>query len=133
MTSKSIGKFAIVIIIIALLAYVAAFGLQVGNTKISKVFDKENGIKRGIDLAGGSALLFEPAEGAKGVNDAAIDAAQEVLRTRLTAQGYPEATVAKQGKAKKIYVFKMKRKKNERSKKGHRQPYTKITIESINA
>ncbi len=97
MTSKSIGKFAIVIIIIALLAYVAAFGLQVGNTKISKVFDKENGIKRGIDLAGGSALLFEPAEGAKGVNDAAIDAAQEVLRTRLTAQGYPEATVAKQG------------------------------------
>ena len=41
--------------------------------------------------------------------------------------------VTKQGKAKKIYVFKMKRKKNERSKKGHRQPYTKITIESINA
>lgn len=97
MTSKSIGKFAIVIIIIALLAYVAAFGLQIGSTKISKAFDKENGIKRGIDLAGGSALLFEPAEGAKGVNDAAIDAAQEVLRTRLTAQGYPEATVAKQG------------------------------------
>ena len=97
MTSKSIGKFAIVIIIIALLAYVATFGLQIGSTKISKVFDKENGIKRGIDLAGGSALLFEPAEGAKGVNDAAIDAAQEVLRTRLTAQGYPEATVAKQG------------------------------------
>ena len=43
------------------------------------------------------------------------------------------AKVTKQGKAKKIYVFKMKRKKNERSKKGHRQPYTKITIESINA
>ena len=42
-------------------------------------------------------------------------------------------TVTKQGKAKKIYVFKMKRKKNERSKKGHRQPYTKVTIESINA
>ena len=43
------------------------------------------------------------------------------------------AKVVKNGKAKKIYVFKMKRKKNERSKKGHRQPYTKITIESINA
>lgn len=43
------------------------------------------------------------------------------------------AKVAKQGKAKKIYVFKMKRKKNERSKKGHRQPYTKIVVESINA
>ncbi|MBQ6907168.1 MAG: 50S ribosomal protein L21 [Clostridia bacterium] len=43
------------------------------------------------------------------------------------------AKVLKQGKAKKIYVFKMKRKKNERSKKGHRQPYTKLIVESINA
>lgn len=43
------------------------------------------------------------------------------------------AKVEKQGKAKKIYVFKMKRKKNERSKKGHRQPFTKVTIEKINA
>ena len=41
--------------------------------------------------------------------------------------------VEKQGKAKKIYVFKMKRKKNERTKKGHRQPFTKVTIEKINA
>ena len=32
---------------------------------------------------------------------------------------------------KKVVVFKYKPKKNERSKQGHRQPYTKITIESI--
>ena len=43
------------------------------------------------------------------------------------------AKVEKQGKARKIYVFKMKRKKNYRRKKGHRQPYTKLTIEKINA
>ena len=43
------------------------------------------------------------------------------------------AKVEKQGKSKKIYVFKMKRKKNERKKKGHRQPFTKVTIEKINA
>lgn len=43
------------------------------------------------------------------------------------------ATVVKTGKSKKIYVFKMKRKKNYRNKKGHRQPYTKLTIEKINA
>ena len=43
------------------------------------------------------------------------------------------AKVEKQGKAKKIYVFKMKRKKNYRRKKGHRQPFTKVTIEKINA
>ena len=44
-----------------------------------------------------------------------------------------EAKVVKNGKAKKIYVFKMKRKKNERKKKGHRQPYTKVEITKINA
>ena len=44
-----------------------------------------------------------------------------------------EAKVVKNGKAKKIYGFKMKRKKNERTKKGHRQPYTKVEIVKINA
>lgn len=43
------------------------------------------------------------------------------------------ANVVKNGKSKKIYVFKMKRKKNYRRKKGHRQPFTKVVIEKINA
>ena len=43
-----------------------------------------------------------------------------------------EATVEKQGKHKKIIVFKMKPKKKYRRKKGHRQPYTKLTITKIN-
>ena len=43
-----------------------------------------------------------------------------------------EAKVLKNGKAKKVYVFKMKRKKNYRRKKGHRQPFTKIEITKIN-
>ena len=43
------------------------------------------------------------------------------------------AKVVKNGKAKKIYVFKMKRKKNEHKKRGHRQPYTKVEIVKINA
>ena len=97
MTSKSIGKFAIVIVIIALLAYIAAFGLQLGNWKIHNVLDKDHGIKRGIDLAGGSELVFEPGEDAKNVTEADLEAAQEVLRTRLEAQGYPEAIVSKYG------------------------------------
>ena len=43
------------------------------------------------------------------------------------------ANVLKNGKAKKVIVFKMKRKKNERKKKGHRQPYTKVQITAVNA
>lgn len=42
--------------------------------------------------------------------------------------------VEKQGKAKKIIVFKYKAKKGStRRKQGHRQPYTKLTVESIKA
>jgi len=43
------------------------------------------------------------------------------------------AKVLKQGKAKKIVVFKFKPKKGYKRKQGHRQPYTKIQIEKINA
>ena len=42
-----------------------------------------------------------------------------------------EGKVVSHGKAKKIIVFKMKAKKNERSKQGHRQPYTKVEITGI--
>ncbi|WP_323704644.1 50S ribosomal protein L21 [Mammaliicoccus sp. Dog046] len=43
------------------------------------------------------------------------------------------AKVEKQGRGKKITVFKYKAKKNYKRKQGHRQPYTKLTIEKINA
>ena len=43
------------------------------------------------------------------------------------------AKVLKNGKSKKIYVMKYKAKKNEKKKIGHRQPYTKVQILSIQA
>ena len=43
------------------------------------------------------------------------------------------AKALKNGKAKKIVVFTYKPKKNEKRKKGHRQPYTKVEISAINA
>ena len=43
------------------------------------------------------------------------------------------AKVLKNGKGKKITVFTYKPKKNEKRKKGHRQPYTKVEITGINA
>ena len=41
------------------------------------------------------------------------------------------AKVVKNGKAKKITVFKYKAKKNYHKKQGHRQPYTKLVVETI--
>ena len=43
------------------------------------------------------------------------------------------AKVVAQGKAKKVVVFKYKAKQDYRRKNGHRQPYTKLVIEKIEA
>lgn len=43
------------------------------------------------------------------------------------------AKVVAQGKAKKVIVLKYKPKKDYRKKQGHRQPFTKIQIEKIEA
>ena len=43
------------------------------------------------------------------------------------------AKVEKQGKARKILVFKYKAKANYRKRQGHRQPFTKVVIEKIEA
>ena len=41
--------------------------------------------------------------------------------------------VLSQGKDKKIFVFKYKAKSNYRRRQGHRQPFTKVVIEKIEA
>ena len=41
------------------------------------------------------------------------------------------AKVIKNGKGKKIRVFKYRSKKDSKSLQGHRQPYTKVQIEKI--
>lgn len=42
------------------------------------------------------------------------------------------ASVVKQGKSKKVIVYKYKPKKGYHKKQGHRQPYTKVEITAIN-
>lgn len=44
-----------------------------------------------------------------------------------------EASILEHGKAKKIKVFKMKRRKGYRRTNGHRQPFTELKIEKISA
>ena len=44
-----------------------------------------------------------------------------------------QANGVKNGKGKKVIVFKYKPKKNYKRKQGHRQPYTKIEITKVNA
>ena len=39
--------------------------------------------------------------------------------------------VISQGKGRKVIVFKYKRRKDSKTKKGHRQPYTEVLVEKI--
>ncbi len=43
-----------------------------------------------------------------------------------------EASVVKEGRGKKVIVYKYKRKTGYHKKNGHRQPYTQVKIEKIN-
>ena len=43
------------------------------------------------------------------------------------------ATVVEEGKNRKVIVYRYKRKSGYHKKNGHRQPYTKVKIEKINA
>ena len=63
----------------------------------------------------------------------AIGGENTVIGTPVVEGASVEAKVVAQGKAKKVIVFKYKPKKGEKTKKGHRQAYTKVQIEKINA
>ncbi|MCL2204513.1 MAG: 50S ribosomal protein L21 [Defluviitaleaceae bacterium] len=61
-----------------------------------------------------------------------IDGEKTVFGKPLVDGASVLATVAGEGKAKKVIVFKYKAKKGFRKKKGHRQPFTRVKIDAIN-
>ena len=88
----------------------------------------------------GSVVFVEKLGTASQGEDLIFDKVLAVSTEKGMEVGVPfvkDATIAakilKHGKEKKIIVFKYKAKKNYKKKQGHRQPYTKIQIEKINA
>jgi len=61
------------------------------------------------------------------VNDNAMKVGNDVANASVTG------TVMEQGKGKKVIVYKYKRKTGYHKKNGHRQAYTKVKIDKINA
>ena len=87
----------------------------------------------------GEQLRVEKIDGEIGdtveINDVLmiVDGETVSIGTPQLENAIVKAKIAEQGKAKKIDVFKKKRRKGYRLKKGHRQQYTALTIEEISA
>ncbi len=62
----------------------------------------------------------------------AIGGENTVIGTPVVEGASVDAKVVANGKGKKVIVFKYKPKKGEKTKQGHRQPFTKVQIEKIN-
>ncbi len=90
------------------------YRVQQGDTIFIEKLDANDGDKVSFD----KVLLIS--------NEGKVEAGKPYVQNAKV-----EASVIESGKAKKIIVFKYKAKKNYRKKQGHRQPYTKIKIESI--
>ncbi len=99
---KSITKLVISVLIIVLCAYVALFGfnIKISNWNISypNALDENYGIRQGLDLVGGSIITYEAQT--ETATDEEMQSVTNVLRKRLDALGFSEATVTTQGEKK---------------------------------
>ena len=77
-----------------------------------------------LDVEPGATVTFDQVVA---VSDKELKVAGDVANANVTA------TVMEQGRGKKVIVYKYKRKTGYHKKNGHRQAYTQVKIEKINA
>ena len=79
-----------------------------------------------LEAEAGETITFDQVLAILGENEATFGAP-------VVEGASVEATVVKNGKGKKIRIFKYNPKKGYRKRQGHRQPYTKVQIGAIKA
>ena len=77
-----------------------------------------------LDVNAGDSVVFDQVL-------AIVDGENTKFGAPVVEGAKVDATVVKNGKGKKIRIFKYKAKKDYRKKQGHRQPYTLVEITSI--
>ena len=77
-----------------------------------------------IDAEAGNTVTFDQVIA---VSDNTLKVGADVANATVTT------TVMEQGRGKKVIVYKYKRKTGYHKKNGHRQAYTQVKIEKINA
>lgn len=101
MNSKNMVKFIAMVILIGLIAYVAAYGLNLGKYEVIPV---KNLIKLGLDLRGGADVVLE-AQGTPDdpITDEKMERAVATIRERIDSLGVTEPVITRQG-SKRIRV-----------------------------
>ncbi|MCQ2528114.1 MAG: 50S ribosomal protein L21 [Saccharofermentans sp.] len=88
-------------------------------------------------VAAGDEIFVEKLEGQDGEKitfaEVLAVADENGMKAGADCKATVEGEIVKQGKNKKVVVLKYKAKKGYRRKNGHRQPYTRVRITSINA
>jgi len=79
-----------------------------------------------LDVEAGETVTFDQVL-------AVIDDEASEFGAPVVSGATVSASVVKNGKGKKVRVYKMKPKKGYHRTQGHRQPYTKVEITAINA
>ncbi|MCH5182611.1 MAG: 50S ribosomal protein L21 [Oscillospiraceae bacterium] len=100
-------------------AVIQTGGKQYKVSEGDVIFVEKLGVEEGTEYTFDQVLAISGADGFK-------------VGAPTVAGATVKATVVKNGKGKKIRVFKYKPKKNEKKTIGHRQPYTKLQILAIN-
>lgn len=77
-----------------------------------------------LDVEAGNAVIFDQVIA---VSDGSLKVGEDVAKATVSA------TVMEQGRGKKVIVYKYKRKTGYHKKNGHRQAYTQVKIDKINA
>jgi len=95
MKSKNIAIFMAIVLLIAFLAYIAAFGLPLGKYDIVPI---KSLIRLGLDLRGGATVLMQAEEDPKDpVNDEKMERALVTIRERIDSLGVAEPSIVRQG------------------------------------
>lgn len=101
MKAKSMIGLIVTLLVIFALIFTAVCGVTIENPftgdkyYFPKALDEKHGVKRGLDLVGGSIISFEADTENPSQTD--MDAAMAVVRNRLDSQGYYDATVTQRG------------------------------------
>ncbi len=99
---KSIAKLAIALLVIVTAVTVVIGGMDVSlfgyDIKYPDALDEDWGIRQGLDLVGGSVITYEAQT--ETATEEQMQSVENVLRNRLDALGYNEATTSRQGEKK---------------------------------